>query len=78
MNKYLMKNSFERSPFVGNFSGHWEEKEIMQKEIYGNPTLIQFEGEMYYGVENSHAYLSNLYGDYMKLPPLEEQLSHFS
>ncbi len=78
MDKYLKRNGFDDSAAVGNFSGHWREKEIMPKHIYGTPTLVEFEGKMYYGVENPDAYLTAMYGDYMKIPPEKERLTHFN
>ena len=78
MNRYLSSHEFDSSPAVGNFSGHWEEKEIMAKEIYGTPTLVTFEDGMYYGIEKWDEYLTNMYGDYMKMPSESERQSHFS
>lgn len=77
MNLFLEKHTFENSFSVGNFSGHWEDKEIMEKEIYGEPTLVFFEDGYYYGVEQPHKYLTNLYGDYMKVPDEKDRIGHF-
>jgi len=67
---------FEDSPFVGNLCGAWRYKEIMPKEMFGRPTKIVFEGIEVYGVEKPEEYLSHLYGDWRKLPPVEKQVSH--
>ena len=48
-------------------------KQCMPKEIYGTPTLIEFEGRQYYAPEHYIDYLTRLYGDYMKLPTKEAQ-----
>ena len=78
MKRYLLRNSFDESCAVGNFSGHWEDKEIMEKSVYGTPKLAYFEDDEYYGVELPHEYLSNMYGDYMT-PPTEDQIEmHYS
>lgn len=45
------------------------------KEEYSNLALYQFGSRQYYGVENYHEYLTQLYGDYMKLPPEEKRVS---
>lgn len=37
---------------------------------------FDFEGYKFPGFKNYDKYLTQLYGDYMKLPPIEEQLSH--
>jgi len=48
-------------------------KQCMPRETYGKPMLIQFGGRKYYGPENIDEYLSRIYGDYMKLPPVEQR-----
>lgn len=49
------------------------EKQLMDKNIYGKPTLIKFEDRMYYAPEKTDAYLKKLYGDYMRLPSKDVQ-----
>lgn len=77
MDKYIEKNDLDTSVSVGNFSGHWREKEIMEKSVYGNPTLVRFEDGMYYGIENADAYLTAMYGNYMIPTPADEREMHF-
>ena len=48
----------------------------MKKEYFGEPKIYEFEGLEVYGPSNADAYLTNLYGDYMQLPPKEKQISH--
>ena len=49
------------------------EKQCMPVSVYGKPTLIAFEDCLFYGPEKIDEYLKRIYGDYMKLPSLEEQ-----
>ena len=49
------------------------EKLCMPKSIWGTPKLYDFEGRQYYGQEDINAYLTRLFGDYMKLPSKEVQ-----
>lgn len=49
------------------------EKLCMPKSIWGTPKLYDFEGRQYYGQEDINAYLTKLFGDYMKLPSKEAQ-----
>lgn len=51
-------------------------KTAMPKAIYGTPKLYRFEDTEFYGVENPQAYLTHIYGDYMKLPPESERHTH--
>jgi len=48
-------------------------KQCMPREIYGEPVLLPFEGRMYYAPAKYEEYLTRIYGDYMKLPPLEKR-----
>lgn len=51
-------------------------KQCMPREIYGTPVLLPFEGRQYYAPEKYTEYLTRIYGDYMKLPPVEKRLSN--
>ena len=68
--------SYEQSMYLGNLMGAWHEKEIMQREWFGRPKLVQFEDMQIYIPENHDEYLKHLYGNYMQLPPIEKQKSH--
>ena len=76
--KISRQYSFEESKFVGVAFGFYGEKEILDKDIFGTGKEIEFEGFIYQAPNNADKYLSALYGDYMKLPPTETQVSHHS
>ena len=42
----------------------------------GTPTLYKFENIEVFGVEHYDEYLTHLYGDWRKLPPIEQQVTH--
>ncbi len=69
-------HSYEDCKYVGNMLGDWGLKEVMNKEIYGEPKEYEFEGLKIFGVSDSDKYLTHIYGDYMKLPPLDKQKTH--
>lgn len=48
-------------------------KLVMPIDYFGKPRLMQFENRKYYCPEEVHKYLTHLFGDYMKLPPIEIQ-----
>lgn len=48
-------------------------KQCMDREIYGQPVLLDFEGRKYFAPAKYIEYLTQLYGDYMQLPPLEKR-----
>ena len=71
--KNSIKNSFYNSKnllFAPTSGGP------MKKEILGTPTLYKFEDKMFYGPEKAEKYLQHVFGDFMKLPPKEKQISH--
>lgn len=73
--KYATKyNTLPDTGEVCSTLSHYKyEKLCMHKSIWGVPKLYDFEGRQYYGPENIDAYLSKLFGDYMKLPSVESQ-----
>jgi lipopolysaccharide cholinephosphotransferase len=54
-------------------SGYNQNKTIHQKDLYQEYIEINFEGYIFKAVKNYDLFLSKLYGDYMKLPRVEEQ-----
>lgn len=54
-------------------SGYSYTKQCILKQVYGKPTEVIFENRKYFAPEKIHEYLLKIYGDYMKLPSIEEQ-----
>lgn len=73
LEKQLLMVPYELCSFTGNFLGAWGDREIMEKDIFGTPKLYPFEDAFFYGPEYIDKYLSNVYGDFMSLPPIEER-----
>lgn len=46
------------------------------KKSWFKPIEIEFEGYKFFAPENYHEILKGWYGDYMKLPPIEKQVTH--
>lgn len=44
--------------------------------VLGEPTPIEFEGRMVMGMKDNHAYLTQLFGDYMTPPPIDKRHQH--
>ena len=74
--KYASKYNFNQSEWVGVTTVvHYIFGECVKKQDYIKPVEVEFEGNQYHAPGNYDTYLSQLYGDYMKLPPKEKQVS---
>lgn len=72
---YCSKYYLSGSGFFGVVMfGEGESKEKFPKYYFNKISEIQFEGKNYKVIENYHDYLTNMYGDYLKLPPIEAQI----
>lgn len=62
--------------FVANIYGAWGIKEVVPQSVMGKPQFYDFEDTKFFGVENPSIYLSNLYKNYMELPPENQRHIH--
>lgn len=76
--KTYINKDFDKSKFVAAVAGSYREKEIMPSEVYLSFQSIEFEGKQFSAICNYDIWLKKIYGDYMKLPPLEKQVTHHS
>ncbi|VVP36287.1 hypothetical protein PS874_04488 [Pseudomonas fluorescens] len=73
INKLANIKSFESSKYVGNLFGRWREKEVVDKKVFDESANYDFSGIKVIGPKDYHQWLSKVYGNYMKLPPIEQQ-----
>ena len=79
----LVFNSLESIPSslfnlktnYANLYGTWGLKEIAPEVLFKEKKLYEFEGVKLWGINNADAWLSKVYGDYMKLPPEDKRIS---
>lgn len=72
--KLIRQYNNDKTSCLCSMSSHYSyKKQCMEKAIYGTPQLVSFEDRQYYAPEQLEKYLTRIYGDYMKLPPKEEQ-----
>ena len=67
---------FFESEFIAGIQWGYGPQEKVQKDKWMKPIELEFEGHYFLCPSNYDEYLSNLYGDYMKLPPVEDRVSH--
>lgn len=77
LQKLARKYEYESCDYVGVVTSCMHTlTECIEREGYGEPVQVEFEGKQYNAPANWDKYLSNLYGDYMQLPPEEDRIPH--
>ncbi len=69
--KYNNKNTSHKGIVVWGYSS----REICLADLFSSSVKLDFEGKKYNAPVGYHEYLSNVYGNYMQLPPLHKQKS---
>jgi lipopolysaccharide cholinephosphotransferase len=67
---------YEKAEYVGAVTGMYGSRERWKKEELLPQVRLPFAHLQASCYQNYHIYLSNLFGDYMRLPPLEQQVPH--
>ena len=70
------KINFNSVQYAGAVGGSYREKEILPKTLWTKYIDLPFEGRSFKAIADYDTYMSSIYGDYMKLPPEEKQVSH--
>lgn len=76
LERELIKYSFYDCKYAGTLFSNHGKRSVFLTEWYGEGTKYQFEDIEVTGVDNYDAWLTHLYGDYMKLPDEKHRLSH--
>ncbi len=77
VNKVGSSFDVDRSQYIGVVTfPHYGFKECVKREPFLKIKKRIFEGLLFNTPEGYEEYLSNLYGDYMKMPPEENRASH--
>lgn len=65
------------SKYCGSVTSlYYGEKEIMESKWWGKGEKLSFEGREFNVPSDYHSVLKTFYGDYMKLPPVEQRVTH--
>lgn len=76
LDKYSQKYDKTDSNLVFECCQGIFQKRRFKRETLENVTDVQFEDRLFLGMSDYDDYLSNAYGDWRKLPPLEKRISH--
>lgn len=71
-----LMSSVKSSGTLANIYGAWRKKEYVPSEWFGDGTKLEFEGISVTGPKYYDKWLTQVYGDYMTLPPVEKRTTH--
>lgn len=70
------RNQKERGCNIASYYGDYWEREYLKKEWFDNTILVDFDNLKVKIPVGFDEYLSQIYDDYMKLPPIEKRITH--
>lgn len=75
VSRIYYKNNSKPTHWISDIMGRtrWHSA-FVPIDVYGRPTEVDFEDTKLFAHENLHQYLATTFGDYMKLPPQEQQV----
>lgn len=76
MEQLCRKYDYEKSKYVGNLSWCDGSCERMKKSDFNQSVDLEFCGYKFHAPKFYIEYLKSIYGNYMKLPPENERISH--
>ena len=71
----LMRSYHKDNILTANFCGSWGKKEIVPTEWYGEGVDVDFEHLKVKAPAQYHKWLTQVYGNYMQLPPVEKRIA---
>lgn len=75
LHEVVVRYPFNESKFAATWV-YCPVKKRLDKRIFEEYIDIPFEGQMFKSIKEYEMFLTTLYGDYMKLPPVDKQVPH--
>lgn len=72
IDRLLKKQNFDTSEYVGAIMGAYREKEIFSKKFISAKGKYHFSYFMADGPKDFDGYLKHMYGDYTRIPSIDE------
>lgn len=80
IHKRMLKESIRYSGLknyrLGSIFSPYGTRDFFDKELFSDFNLHPFENHQFSVIKGFDKYLTKIYGDYMKLPPVEQQVTH--
>lgn len=74
--RHMMKYDFKTSRLAAVNHNDGLGSMVDREKVLGEPTEVEFEGKMIWGMKDNDAYLTQLFGDYMTPPPADKIHQH--
>jgi lipopolysaccharide cholinephosphotransferase len=74
--KKAKKIPYETSKLLGIVVWGYGKREICRRDVFNDYILVEFENNQFRAMIGYDEYLNNVYGDYMKFPPIEKRKSY--
>lgn len=78
LNKIINRVDASKSNYCSLIAGVYGTKEVFENEMYENYIELEFENHKFMAVRDYDKYLTQIYGDYMTLPPEDKRISNHS
>lgn len=69
-------NNYKTSLVSCFHTSYGYKKETIKRKVFDNYANYKFDNKMFMGIKNYDYYLAKIYGNYMKLPPVEKRHTH--
>lgn len=73
---FVRRKRYEKCTYAGRLLGDFGSKEVMKRTVFDELIKLEFEGKQFSAIAAYDTFLTNLYGDYMTMPPVEKRVSH--
>lgn len=74
--KKYQNSDFYTSRYVGNLCSDKRDRSIIERELVDTYVSLDFEGHSFKAFSGYKEYLTNMFGDYMQLPPEDKRVTH--
>ena len=74
--KLTQKYNNKKTNYYASYAGVYLGREVYPKSFFEKTTELYFENKKYMAPANYDAYLTQVYGDYMTIPPEEDRVGH--
>lgn len=77
MDMHFQKYNRKNTGYVMNLSSAYSyQRECVKRDVIADVVELEFEGIMFPAPSKYHEYLTQVFGDYMQLPPEEKRIQH--